>query len=196
MTSEVVALWARVLLAVPGSRLMLKSPILHDPETRKITINRFGAHGIGPERLILEPASDYTNYLAAYGKIDVMLDPFPYPGATTTLEGLWMGVPFITMKGDRFLARNGETIAFHTGLTPCIAIDADDYVEKARTFARELLGLARLRQRLRGQLLKSSLFDGKKFGQQFEQALVTMWMQKIGMDNDSANGTVTHDRQD
>jgi len=196
MTSEVVALWARVLLAVPGSRLMLKSPILHDPETRKITINRFGAHGIGSERLIMEPASDYTNYLAAYGKIDVMLDPFPYPGATTTLEGLWMGVPFITMKGDRFLARNGETIAFHTGLTPCIAIDADDYVEKARTFARELPGLARLRQRLRGQLLKSSLFDGKKFGQQFEQALVAMWIQKIGMDNDSANGTVPHDRQD
>jgi predicted O-linked N-acetylglucosamine transferase (SPINDLY family) len=192
MTSQVVEVWARLLIAVPGSRLMLKSPILHDPETRKITHQRFGVYGIGPERLILEPASDYASYLAAYGKIDVMLDPFPYPGATTTLEGLWMGVPFITMKGDRFLARNGETIAVHAGLAPCIATDADDYVEKAKIFARELPGLAKLRQRLRGQLLQSSLFDGKRFAQQFEQALVSMWMQKVGADKDSVRDAVHH----
>ena len=195
MTSEVVAVWARVLLAVTGSRLMLKSPILHDPETRKITIDRFGAHGIGPERLIMEPASDYKSYLAAYGKIDVMLDPFPYPGATTTLEGLWMGVPFITMKGDRFLARNGETIAVHAGLTPCIAVDADNYVEKARIFSTDLPGLARLRQRLRRQLLQSSLFDGKRFGKQFEQALVNMWMHKVGIDDGTVSDTAHHDHQ-
>ena len=180
MTSAVVEVWARILLAVPGSRLMLKSPILHDPETRKITVDRFAVHGVSSARLIMEPASDYKNYLAAYAKIDVMLDPFPYPGATTTLEGLWMGVPFITMKGDRFLARNGETIAVHAGLTPCIAVDADDYVEKAKTFAGDLPGLARLRRRLRGQLRQSSLFDGKKFGKQFEEALVNMWAEKVG----------------
>jgi predicted O-linked N-acetylglucosamine transferase (SPINDLY family) len=99
------------------------------------------------------------------------------------------------MKGDRFLARNGETIAVHAGLTPCIAVDADDYVEKAKTFARELPGLARLRQRLRGQLLQSSLFDGQRFGKQFEQALVTMWMQKIGIDDGTVSDIARQDHQ-
>ena len=106
-----------------------------------------------------------------------------------------MGVPFITMKGDRFLARNGETIAVHAGLTPCIAVDADDYVEKAKIFASDLPGLARLRQRLRRQLLQSSLFDGKRFGKQFEQALVNMWMQKICIDDGTVSNTAHHDDQ-
>ncbi len=175
MTDRVVEVWSGVLHAVPGSRLFLKSPILSDAETRRITLGRFEAHGIEPGRLILESAENYRAYLGAYGRVDVMLDPFPYPGATTTLEGMWMGVPFITMAGNRFLARNGETIAVHAGLQPCIARDPQDYIDKARAFAGELRGLALMRRRLRGRLLQTSLFDGKRFSAQLEQALHEMW---------------------
>ena len=63
------------------------------------TVARFVAHGIGPARLMIEGAKSREKYLAAYGRVDIALDPFPYPGGTTTVEGLWMGVPAVTLAG-------------------------------------------------------------------------------------------------
>ncbi|MDX1485487.1 MAG: tetratricopeptide repeat protein, partial [Alphaproteobacteria bacterium] len=89
LTDAVIALWARVLEAVPGARLFLKAGQLGAPAVRGETLARFAAHGIGEERLILEGRSPLAAYFAAYRRVDIALDPFPFHGATTTLDGLW-----------------------------------------------------------------------------------------------------------
>jgi protein O-GlcNAc transferase len=177
LTDDVAEVWASVLKDVPGSRLMLKSPLLKDTETCSYIKQRFFRHGVDPQRLILEGASDYKTYLESYNKIDVMLDPFPYPGATTTLEGLWMGVPFVTMKGDRFLSRNGELIALHAGLSECISGDRIDYIRNAKRLASDLNELASLRTALRSRIVSSPLFNGRQFAQNLEDAFLSMWEQ-------------------
>ncbi len=175
MSDTVVSVWARILNALPESKLLLKSAVLADAATRGETLRRFERHGVSARQLRLEPATDYQGYLAAYSQVDIALDPFPYPGATTTLEGMWMGVPCITMRGRRFLARNGETIATHAGLEDFISRDASDYVARALRIASDLRALADLRAGLRERMRKSPLFDGARFARHVEQAVIGMW---------------------
>jgi protein O-GlcNAc transferase len=175
MNDAVVALWARVLQAVPGSRLFLKTKQLSDSMICEATRQRFARRGISPDRLLLEGGSPRAELLAAYRKVDIALDPFPYPGGTTSVEALWMGVPVITRCGDRFLAHVGETIAHNAGLSDWIAADEDNYVAKAVTFTSDLERLNELRAGLREQVLASPLFDAPRFARNFEAALWGMW---------------------
>jgi len=178
ISDVVIFTWARILQALPEAKLFLKTAVLADAPTRRKTVDRFGQHGIAEERLFLEGASSYDDYLAAYARVDLALDPFPYPGATTTLDGLWMGVPCVTMKGNRFLARNGETIAFNTGLREFIAINPDDYVARTIELVSDLPKLATLRAELRAHVRTSPLFDGARFGRNFEKAMFDIWHEK------------------
>ena len=177
MNDAVVALWARVLHAVPDSRLFLKSKQLSESSVRASTLRRFAHHGIAEVRLVLEGASPRAEYLAAYNRVDIALDPFPYPGGTTSFEALWMGVPILTLVGDRFLSHVGESIMHNAGLPDWIAADGEEYVARAVSHSRDLPRLAALRERLRQQVLASPLFDARRFAGHFEAALRSMWEQ-------------------
>jgi protein O-GlcNAc transferase len=175
MNNVVVALWARILNAVPASRLFLKARQLKDASTQHDIVGRFAAHGIDPERLILEEYVPRENYLAAYQRVDIALDPFPYPGGTTTVEALWMGIPVLTLAGDRFLSRQGVGLLMNAGLPDWIATDPDDYFARAVSHASDVQSLARLRAGLRAQVLASPIFDAPRFAANFEAALRGMW---------------------
>lgn len=175
MNDDVVCLWAKVLHATPGSKLFLKSSQLGDPQTMVETETRFAAHGVAAERLVLEGHSPRSELLAAYHRVDIALDPFPYPGGTTSAEALWMGVPVLTRRGDRFLSHVGESVVSNAGLADWIAEDDADYIEKSRRFAADVEHLAQLRKSLRSQLIHSPLFNAKRFARNFEHALSEMW---------------------
>ncbi len=175
MNDVVVALWARVLNAVPDSRLFLKTKQLKNPMICDTTRQRFVEHGISPERIVLESGAPRPELLATYRNVDIALDPFPYPGGTTSVESLWMGVPVITRCGDRFLSHMGETFAHNAGLADWIAADDDDYVAKAVQHTADLQRLAALRSDLRQQVLTSPIFDAPRFAGNFAAALWGMW---------------------
>jgi predicted O-linked N-acetylglucosamine transferase (SPINDLY family) len=176
MNDAVVQLWARVLQAVPGSRLFLKYQQLAEASVRQRTCERFAAHGIEAARLIFEDYGPRGDYLAAYNRVDIALDPFPFPGGTTTVEALWMGVPVLTLQGERFLARQGVGLLMNAGLPEWVAADAQDYVARAVAHASDLPALAALRARLRQQVLTSPIYDAPHFAQHFEAALRAMWL--------------------
>ena len=181
VSDQVIALWARVLTAVPGSRLLLKAKQLQAASIRQQTRARFAVRGIDAEQLILEgPVLDNAEHLAAYQRIDIALDSFPYPGITTTVESLWMGVPVLTLSGERFLSRQGVGLLMNAGLPDWIATDANDYVARASACASDLDRLARLRQDLREQVLASPIFDAARFARRFETALWEMWRHRQG----------------
>lgn len=175
MNDTVVALWSRVLKDVPGSRLFLKTKQLDDKTVCDTTRQRFAAQGINPDRLMLEGSSPRAKLLEAYNRVDIALDPFPYGGGTTTYEVLWMAVPIITLKGDRFLSRCGQSLAYNARLSDWIAEDADDYVAKAVVHTRDMNRLAVLRAGLRRHVLASPLFDAPRFARNLEEALWEMY---------------------
>jgi len=179
MNDRVVEVWARILRAVPDSRLFLKAKQLDVRESREATFARFSAHGIDARRLILEGRSPRSEYFAAYRKVDIALSPFPYPGGTTSVEGLWMGVPVLCRRGDRFLSSICTSMLHSAGLEDWIADDDDDYVRKAVAFANEPLRLAMLRDGLRDALAASPLVDASRFARHLEAALEGMWRERI-----------------
>jgi protein O-GlcNAc transferase len=175
VTDEVIAVWAKILKAIPNSKLFLKGQVLNEQVQKRRFEERFELHEISSDRLILEGKSKRADLLACYRQIDVALDPFPYPGGTTSVESLWMGVPVLTMRGTHFLSHVGETIAINSGLPGWIATDGGDYVARAVALTSDLEKLNELRMGLRGQVLSSPLFDSTRFAKFFELAVWKMW---------------------
>jgi protein O-GlcNAc transferase len=177
LNDAVVALWSRILKQSPDARLLLKAQQLGDVAMIKQTRARFAAHGVA-DRVLLEGPSSRTDYFSAYGRIDIALDPFPYPGGTTSVEALWMGVPVLTLRGNRFLSRAGENIMKNLGLPAWIAQDEAEYLSKTVALTADLSALATLRSELRNRALTSPMFDAPRFARFFEEALWGMWQTK------------------
>ncbi|MEJ6002317.1 O-linked N-acetylglucosamine transferase, SPINDLY family protein [Paucibacter soli] len=177
LNDAVLRLWAELLAALPGSRLYLKNAQLDVASTRAGLQARLAALGIPAERLWLEGASPRTDYLRCYADVDIALDPFPYPGGTTSMEALWMGVPVLTLAGSTPLARQGVSIMQNLQLPDWVAADRADYLTLAQRHAADLQTLAALRQGLRARLLRSPLCDAPRFATHFEAALRQLWRQ-------------------
>ena len=178
VTPPVVAAWARILDAVPGSRLLIKSRPLADEETRARYLEMFAAHGTDTGRVeLLSWIPSKSGHLGAYGRVDIGLDPFPYNGTTTTCEAMWMGVPVITLSGDRHAGRVGASILTRVGLTEFITGTAAAYVEAAMKLADDRDRLSELRHGLRRRLRGSLLCDGAAFTRDVEAAYRDMWRQ-------------------
>ncbi|QEX17538.1 hypothetical protein FRZ44_28380 [Hypericibacter terrae] len=175
INKAVLALWSRLLLELPGSRLVMKTHQLDDMGTRQRCADLFADLGIDSTRISLLGRSAHRALLQEYNGIDIALDPFPYSGGLTTLESLWMGVPVITKKGDRFAARHSASHLTAVGLPELIAPDPDGYVALACGLAKDLPRLAALRAGLRGRMAASPLCDGPGFTRDLEAAYRTMW---------------------
>lgn len=176
VTPQVVDTWSRLLANVPGSRLLIKSRRLADPLVRSRYIDLFKCQHLSPERIELVPwvPSQHGN-LAAYGRVDVALDTFPYNGTTTTCEALWMGVPVVTLFSDRPASRVGASLMSVLSLDEFVVKTPEDYVAKAATLASEPQRLNHMRSNLRQRLLDSPLCDQDGFARDIEMAFRTMW---------------------
>lgn len=175
ITSEVIACWSRLLHALPAARLNLKYKFFADGEVLKYFRSAFAQHGIDTERIGFSGQSPREEYFVSYNEIDIGLDPFPFSGCTTTVEALWMGIPVITLRGDRFASHMGESIMKNLDLHQCVADSQDAYIEKAIALAADLPRLADLRSRLRGRLMDSPLCDGAVFTRDLEAVYRKMW---------------------
>ncbi|MBF0284698.1 MAG: tetratricopeptide repeat protein [Magnetococcales bacterium] len=172
LSDETTALWSELLHRVPGSRLLLKHRAFSSQETLQWHQARFAAHGIPPERLLLRDfIPDAAGHLALYDRIDVALDPLPYNGTTTTCEALWMGVPVVTLRGDRHAGRVGATLLTAVGCAEWVAGDAEEYLRLAATLAGERGGLRPSRRALRQRMADSPLMDGPGFARNLTEAL-------------------------
>jgi predicted O-linked N-acetylglucosamine transferase (SPINDLY family) len=175
VTPDVVALWARIVLAVPESRLVLVSPALGGENTRHRLGGAFAAAGVDQARVGLFGAMTRSDMLAAYNTIDVALDTFPYSGGVTTCEALWMGVPVVTCPGPTFAGRHSLSHLSNVGLTETIAANLDDYFDRAVALANDLPHLAMLRGELRGRMAGSPLCHGPRFAQHLGAQLCGVW---------------------
>lgn len=170
--------WAEVLKRTATARLLLKGGSLGDETTRAQFQAWFGERGVAPDRLrLLGPTADSADHLAIYNDIDIALDPFPYNGATTTCEALWMGAPVVTLLGDRHAGRVGASLLTQVGLPELIAADADDYVEIATRLAADRVRLTETRRTLRPRMAASPLCDAPAFARKVEAAYREMWTQ-------------------
>lgn len=177
MAPGVLQAWTSILQSVPGSRLLLKNFSLNDPEIRTRCLDTFRSLGIGSERLELHGTLlAKQDHLELYRRIDIALDTFPYNGTTTTCEALWMGVPVVTLAGDRHAGRVGVSLMHSLGLPQLVATRQDEYTSLAVALAFDIDQRQQWRTLLRTQMESSSLCNGAEFALSAEQAYRGMWM--------------------
>ena len=175
INDKVIAAWSRILGEVPGSRLMLNAKAFSEPAFKALMQQRFEAQGIGAERLGLVYTSPQPTTWAAYGDVDIALDPWPHNAGTTTIEALWLGVPVLTIKDRPSVGRFGASILSAVGLTDWIAEDTDAYVARAVQAASDIPTLQALRESLRARFLASPLADAPDLGKHTADAIRGLW---------------------
>jgi predicted O-linked N-acetylglucosamine transferase (SPINDLY family) len=164
----VVSWWAEILKAVPSSKLLMRYVLFGDPLVRERIAKMFRECGIESERYEMLPGG--KDFVAAYNDVDIALDTFPYNGTTTTCESLWMGVPVVTIRGDRFVARVGASLLTHTGLGNFVAESPEQYIALAVSLANSTVPLANLRRNLRTHLSTTPVYNAQLFTESLEKA--------------------------
>ena len=175
ITPRVIETWAEILRRIPNARLILKTHQLSDRPTADGFLADFAALGIAGDRVELRGSSGHRAFMAQYGDIDIVLDPFPYSGGLTTCEALWMGVPTIALPGEIFASRHSASHMSNAGLPDWLTGSVQEYIDMAVARAAETAALAQLRAGLRQQVRQSPLCDAPRFGRNLGAALRHTW---------------------
>lgn len=175
LNANTFAWWADILRAVPNSKLVVMTPSLNDPATRQSLEEQFARLGIDRWRLTLDSAPSTEATLRAYNYIDIALDSYPYNGATTTCEALWMGVPVVTLVGQTHVSRVGLSLLSTLRLTELIARSPQEYVNIVVKLASNPDYLQKLRASLRHRMMTSPLLDAPSFTRHLETIYLRMW---------------------
>jgi predicted O-linked N-acetylglucosamine transferase (SPINDLY family) len=175
VTPDVQTMWARLLQAVPSSKLILQTSALSSDRTQAAVIARFAAAGVAADRLDFRPWSDFTQYMQLLERSDMTLDPYPFNGGTTTCHSLWMGAPVITLAGDRHASRMGLSMMTAIGLPEFVAHTPEQYVQIAVEMAQDLPRLAAIRAGMRNRLKASPLLDAVGYTRNLESAYRRVW---------------------
>lgn len=171
---SVIALWSRVLRALPESRLLIAAA--GEERLQERLRAAFAAHDVDPARIAFHPRVAMAQYLALHNEVDIALDTFPYTGGTTTSHALWMGVPVLTLVGKGGLQqRQAASMLRMLGMDEWIAETEEAYVEQARRAAGQLAELAQLRRELRGRMAGALQGSMGESAAELDAAFRTMW---------------------
>ncbi len=181
ITPGVVKAWAKILTQVPDGRIILKSRVFSDLETRDLMIDLFLENGVERDRIeLVSHIPSIFHHLRLYNRIDIGLDPFPYNGTTTTCEALWMGVPVITLAGETHRSRVGVSLLSNVGLEELIAESVEDYVEKGVRLANNVEKRKSFHLDLRSRMARSFLMDSARFTRSLERTYRWMFNEWLG----------------
>ncbi|MFN7922426.1 MAG: tetratricopeptide repeat protein [Bryobacteraceae bacterium] len=172
---------AGTLRASVGSRLLIHYAVTGFDQpgsgVRARVVGALTARGVSPDRVEFVGPLSLPRHLALMSKIDIALDAFPYSGQTTTCECLWMGVPVVTLAGDRFASRVSAAILHRAGLDEWVVNSIEQYAETASAMAASAGDLASLRSRLRTQIAESTVCDGRRVMKEIESAFRWAWIE-------------------
>jgi protein O-GlcNAc transferase len=177
ITPKMLGIWAQILDAVPGSRLVLKCSDLKDAHYRDMVLDRLVGLGITSPRVEIHLETSRVDHLMKHNDIDVALDTSPVGGGTTTLDACLMGVPTVTLLGDTVPGRISASILTAIGKTFGLAATVEEYVEAAVTWPTLRHGARehQERQAIRSAFLGSIMCDAKAYPRACEEAYRFAW---------------------
>jgi predicted O-linked N-acetylglucosamine transferase (SPINDLY family) len=170
LTDETLTLWRGILHAIPDAGLLVAG--LQEGFARKRVRE---ALRVDESRLEFMPRVSTADYRRAFDRVDVVLDPLPFSGATTTLDALYQGVPVLTLPGERSCSRSSASLLSVVGLNEWIAKDRADAISLATQACKDIDALAALRSGLRARVAGSAMCDVPRFVANLESAYRSAW---------------------
>jgi predicted O-linked N-acetylglucosamine transferase (SPINDLY family) len=171
LTPETLALWSKLLAALPNARLLLKTSGLEHPERVEYLKRDIHKAGIDFSRVDISGGAPHEEFLKGYHAVDIALDPIPYSGGLTTCEALWMGVPVVTLRGERFASLHSTSHLSNADLVDWITESEEEYIQLVVQWSQKLQELQSLREGMRARLQKSLLSNGPQYTADFESLL-------------------------
>ena len=176
ITDEVIETWSQILLKKIDSKIMIKAPSEDAEIAQENILKRFKNFKIDSSRILFSKREKKRDdHYKIYNQVDISLDTFPYPGVTTSIESIWMGVPVLTLKGNNFTSRCGESLNINLDMPEFLGKNKADYIQKALSISQDQNKLSNIRRTLREKALKSPLFDCSSFGYDFSNMLNETW---------------------
>jgi predicted O-linked N-acetylglucosamine transferase (SPINDLY family) len=175
ISDDAVVLWARILDAIPRSKILIKHYALDDASVRAGQLERFAGHGIRTERIVFLGSTSRDEHLAAFKDVDISLDPFPQNGGISTLESLQMGVPVVALLGNSIASRTAGSILTSIGMGDWVAETVADYLAIARSYASLPEHLGSLRYTLPTMVGSSTIGNSALYTKAIEVAYRKMW---------------------
>ena len=176
LTEEAIGIWAAILRNIDGSRLFFKNRAFTDKGSCSRYKELLTRAGISHDRISFSGLTpDKNEYLESYNRVDIALDSFPYCGTTTTFDALWMGVPVVTLSGDRHASRVGDAILSRVGLSELVARSKQEYIDIAVSLAGDFTRIQQIRISMRDKLAASPLCDGNRMARELEDAYRHVW---------------------
>jgi predicted O-linked N-acetylglucosamine transferase (SPINDLY family) len=175
---ESLGLWAKVLNALPQSRLLLEDRALYEAENHERILVALRRNGIMENRVVYlppVPGADFATHMGQYDHLDIALDTIPFNSGTTAFDALWMGVPLVALKGNRVCGRMAASIVKNLGYPQWAATSEDEYVSIVSALARDVEGRINLRKTLRPSMIASPLCDGRGLARSLEEAFEAMY---------------------
>ncbi len=179
VTDEMLRVWGKILSAVPDSRLYLKGDAFHENCGLELAKRRMTAAGIDVDRVDFETFN--TVYVRNYERVDIALDTYPYPGGGTTCDALYMGVPVITLVGERHNSRFGYSLLVNIGLEELCAFSEEEYIQKAVALANDKERLREYHLTIRRKMEESPVMNDEIYMGELEQAyekIFIAWLNK------------------
>jgi predicted O-linked N-acetylglucosamine transferase (SPINDLY family) len=174
ITENFINICSEILLNVENSKICFQSPQFVESINRKKILKLFEKNSITSNRIIIGYEAERIKLIKSYKNIDIALDTFPYNGGTTSFELSWMCVPLLTMKGDRFVSKCGESINYNLNMKELIADNDFEYIKKAIFFSKNIKELEEIKKRLIDYSRKSDLFNMNKFVREFSENLINI----------------------
>lgn len=174
VNENVLRTWAKIMERVPDAHLLLEVQNISHPDFQADVKNKLLRSGLPPGRVLIEE-TNHANQYKLYNRIDIALDPYPCNGGTTSMDTMWMGVPFVALAGRHFVSRMGVTILTNAGLPELIANNEDEYIKIAVDLANDRDRLKKMRNGLRDRVKASPLMDQERFALNMEAAYREMW---------------------
>lgn len=181
LNTECIKLWARVLNAIPNSRLVMQGRGFTAPADRNFFLRKFGWYGIDAERLTLLPSGPRDEVIRNYARVDISLDTWPYCGGNTIAESIDQGVPVISLKGDRFAAAYGAAHITACGLADLVAQSSEEFVAIADALSKDSGRLVALRTELRAMAFANGFSDSGRFCRDVEAAYRDMYARRSAL---------------
>jgi predicted O-linked N-acetylglucosamine transferase (SPINDLY family) len=177
VSDMIIKLWSKVLEQIPESKILLQAAAYDDPDIVRYFQTCFEKNGIKRDRVQCVGALPFEQYLKMHHKIDIMLDTQPWTGHTTSCHALWMGIPILTLSGNRHASRIGQRLMLALNMPEWVALDHHDFVKKAVLFAKDRNGLDILRKNMRTRILESGISDRKQYVHSLEKIFRQLWIE-------------------
>jgi predicted O-linked N-acetylglucosamine transferase (SPINDLY family) len=176
LSDIIIKLWSDVLLEIPESRLLLQAASYDDPDIARYFQSSFVKYGIAKHRIQCVGTLPFEHYLKLHHQIDIMLDTQPWTGHTTSCHALWMGIPILTLAGNRHASRIGQRLMTALNLSEWIAKDYQTFVKKAIQFSRDRTCLNTLRMNMRNRIIESGISNKKHYVNSLEHVYRNIWI--------------------